>query len=560
MKTLTNLLESNIKQKKLNCVETWKIDSSKFKTVNEENSDFVVDGKAILGIIEGPMFVPDGDSRNGRHYTKEFWNKIINSDDVQNRLKKGLMGGQIGHKDTPVSDEDWNKGEVSHKVVKLWITENNEGWGRIIIFGTPAGQNLKIYFDSKTELYTSSRASGDYKTGVRINNLPVVDDEGFYLDTFDFVKDPGFLQAQPSLVENYFYNGGNSMEELLKKLQESIDTLSAKLSGANNTSESVVNEKNALTEQIKAIKESTKFLENIDKSVLESLKELTPVDFTNLLKRVSVIGEARLVNYTHESLSYEGVFIPTKLSNIPLDKVHNALSNENLKENYPSVVLSISKKENNTLGSNGLLMLWNNNKRPATVLETVKTLMNQNTNVFEGFGINETNSELKAYKSLGTPEEIKEALENMDQHLPVYKEYLKLGEADTLKELMSETEALNKELSKLGPNLPTIKKAFQEASKIIGECTNVVQKQTKESLDNKALKLSQKYELPLESVKKALVSMGESEANKFLKSLSKVENTPNKGDNKNKDSKQIKTESKTRSGRIFETVYGGGKK
>lgn len=195
--------------------------SQPFKFLETEQSEMIVDGISILGKVQGQFFVPNGESRNGRFYSKKFWESVLARTDIQTRIKNGLMGGQIGHRDTPVSDEDWNNGSVSHKITRLWIDENGNGMGEAVIFNTEAGRNLNTYLRSGTQLYTSSRASGKYKEGVTIKGLPVIDEDTYYLDTFDFVKDPGFLQAKPKLIENY-NNGSENMnlEEQVKLLQE----------------------------------------------------------------------------------------------------------------------------------------------------------------------------------------------------------------------------------------------------------------------------------------------------------------------------------------------------
>jgi hypothetical protein len=567
-----NMLEAGttaVKPKQLNFVETWSVDTSKFKVINED-SEFIVDGTSILGIIEGPMFVPDGDSRNGRHYTRQFWETVIAREEVQFRLRKGLMGGQIGHKITPVTDEDWNKGEVSHKVVKLWITDDNEGWGKIVIFNTPAGRNLKVYFDSKTELYTSSRASGDYVEGLKINSLPVVDESTFYLDTFDFVQNPGFLQAQPILVEELLNEKGeNSMEELIKKLQESIDALAAKFptnGTVNENNESLTKVKEALNEQFKELKKSTSFLESIDKSTLEALKELPPTDLNNMVKKIYVVGESRQVNYTHEGIAYDGVFTPTKLSNVPLDKLHNALSTgTSWNENYPSSVIIVDKKENNSMGSNGVVMLWKTGSRPKDVLEGVNEVISINGgSLFEGYGVdhNKVVAELKEYRQLGKADKIQEALVEFNQHLPVYNEYLKLGEASVIKEVLTETAALQKDLRTIGKDVPTIKRALKEGNEVIVGYRKVIDKANESKHNERAVKLSNFYGLPLESVSKILKKMGESEAKVIFKSMSKVENNPKPDNNKPKAPTAIKNIGESsRASRIFESSFTiGGRK
>ena len=99
-----------------------------------------VDGKYIIGMIEGQFFKPDGMSRNGRYYPKELWEKVLNSADFKNRKLYSTIFGEIGHSEGPVEDMTLRMGMASHFVDDLWITPKNEGYGRIYILNTPTGK------------------------------------------------------------------------------------------------------------------------------------------------------------------------------------------------------------------------------------------------------------------------------------------------------------------------------------------------------------------------------------------------------------------------------------
>ena len=57
-----------------------------------------VDGKHIIGKMAGTFFVPNGTSRNGRHYTESLWKRQISLPEIQEKLKNRNMYGTIGHK------------------------------------------------------------------------------------------------------------------------------------------------------------------------------------------------------------------------------------------------------------------------------------------------------------------------------------------------------------------------------------------------------------------------------------------------------------------------------
>jgi len=171
--------------------------SIKFELFEDNSNE--VDGVNILGKVVGQFFCPDGTSRNGRFYPKALWETVIDSEVVKTALSRRLMFGTIGH-DAELGDKGLREGAASHTMTKIWI-EDNKGMGEALILNTPAGRYLNTYLRAKCQLYVSSRANGGYKG--KVNGVPSVDPEGYELVGWDFVIDPGFLQANPSLAEGY---------------------------------------------------------------------------------------------------------------------------------------------------------------------------------------------------------------------------------------------------------------------------------------------------------------------------------------------------------------------
>jgi hypothetical protein len=168
---------------------------------NLEEAKGEVDGISILAKVRGPHFVPDGMSRNTRYYPKELWDRQINNEEVKTRLTNRTMFGTIGHPDA-LTAEDIREGKVSHFTSKMWIDENNNGMAESYILNTPAGRVLNTLLRAKCKLYSSSRANGMYKEGQYKDGAPIVDPDHFDFKGFDFVVDPGFLEANPKVVEN----------------------------------------------------------------------------------------------------------------------------------------------------------------------------------------------------------------------------------------------------------------------------------------------------------------------------------------------------------------------
>ena len=165
----------------------------------EDSSE--VDGTHILAKVKGQFFVPDGKSRNGRYYPKELWEKVISNSNIKNLLEKRLMFGTVGH-DAELGDKAIREGLVSHFMTKIHIDEKGQGIGEALVMNTPVGKILNTVLRAGSQLYVSSRANGSFK-GKNEDGLPMVDPDNFELIGWDFVIDPGFLSANPSLAEQY---------------------------------------------------------------------------------------------------------------------------------------------------------------------------------------------------------------------------------------------------------------------------------------------------------------------------------------------------------------------
>lgn len=149
---------------------------------------------AILAIVKGPHFVPNGISRNHRNY-KDVWEKAGLDEEVQRKLRDNQMFGTIGH-DVELTDKEIRERLYSHITRNInWETGEAES----VIYNTPVGESLLTLLRAGTKLYVSSRADGEYK-GKDEDGNDIMDPDTYKLERFDFVTDPGFLEAHPALV------------------------------------------------------------------------------------------------------------------------------------------------------------------------------------------------------------------------------------------------------------------------------------------------------------------------------------------------------------------------
>lgn len=153
----------------------------------------------IIGRLAGKFAPVGGFSRNNRYYPESHWKTVLESEEVQRRLKGREMMGMIGHEDSRVGDFQIRNGLISHVVGCLDIREDSNGkpylYGELDILDTPAGRILKAMHEGGAGLYVSSRGAGKlldtpgkpYKTV----------SPQFFLETWDVVARPGFLEAKP---------------------------------------------------------------------------------------------------------------------------------------------------------------------------------------------------------------------------------------------------------------------------------------------------------------------------------------------------------------------------
>ena len=191
-------------------------------TISESFKDEVNKSRgAILAIVKGKHFCPDGTSRNHRFYPKALWRAVKEDANFMARLKRNGVVGRVGH-DPEITDEDIGEGNYSHFTRNIdWDTGEAES----VIVDTPMGRNLLTALRAGIQLFVSSRATGDY-CGKTEDGNDIMDAKTYALERFDFVQDPGFLEAHPTLVSESLDKGGvkGAIAEALLSIVQKIGT------------------------------------------------------------------------------------------------------------------------------------------------------------------------------------------------------------------------------------------------------------------------------------------------------------------------------------------------
>jgi hypothetical protein len=355
-------------------------DSQGFQLV-EAKDDQVVDGKNVIGKIAGPFFVPNGKSRNKRFYPESLWKKTLSRGDIQERINNRQMLGTIGHEQL-LDDDAVREGKVSHITTKLEIREDGQGYGEALILGTPSGQILKTMAGAGVKMYVSSRATGGYKG--EHEGVPIVDESKYQLKGFDFVLDPGFLEANPSLVEE------------LKESMDALITLNTNEKSTEALEESDMAADKELLEQV--VRENGAIKRDLDEALTEN--EKLKHEAVSAKERVEVL-ENQLSDASEHALlvkQYEGLGTP--------DEVQEALS--------------VAKD---------LLRQYRVNGTPEEI--RVK--------------FDSQEDEIQKFESLGTSDEIDEALELAKSKLEEYRDLGTPEEIDTAFNMMRESIVARKD-------------------------------------------------------------------------------------------------------------------
>ena len=345
-------------------------------TIDESNE---VDGVHVLGKLKGNFFVPNGTSRNKRFYPKQVWEKQLSKKDIQNKIKERRMFGTISHEQA-INDQAILEGKVSHTMTKLEVNEKNQGYGEALILNTPAGRILNTLARAGVKLFTSSRASGTYKG--KFEGMPAVNPETYQLSGFDFVLDPGFLQASPVLEEAV----SDSIEQL--KLEHGANEAPTNEGATMDKElvESLVKENGSLKSDLKvSLKESESLKEN--NQLLNDEVELLKEKLSKLSDQESVVSQ------------YEGLGTPEDVE----------------------MALNLAKEK---------LLEYKELGTPSEISEALDL----------------AKEKLEAYSELGTPELVGEALEKGKALILEYQELGTPSEIsevfDRTKEMVNESKSI----------------------------------------------------------------------------------------------------------------------
>lgn len=147
-------------------------------------------------VIAGQCSHVDVISQNGYRYKNGFWDKVINSDLVQEAIATRDMLGMIEH---PEEDDAFLRTpyeEASHVVIKAWCQDGNP-FAQFGILNNTKGNALKALIDIKHCPGISTRGLGVFGKD-EISQF--VDESNYAFIVWDIVKSPNFADLKAAKV------------------------------------------------------------------------------------------------------------------------------------------------------------------------------------------------------------------------------------------------------------------------------------------------------------------------------------------------------------------------
>lgn len=233
--------------------------------------------EGVVARVVGPMALLEGVSLNGRNYTRSLWETGIEG--AKDRLDSHGLFGTCGHK-IALDEATVAAGQISHKVVGLWPNPKNGTLdGEIHILETEAGKNLNFMMRQGFPMAVSTRAYGEVLKGKGPRGTDLIDESTFYLETIDFVTNPGVPIARPQIVETADTDKESIEMSEVKELFESMSKerveLQADLKVALNENVTLKADLDKKTALFEALETKAKRLEAIEEG-LRKWTELEP--------------------------------------------------------------------------------------------------------------------------------------------------------------------------------------------------------------------------------------------------------------------------------------------
>lgn len=145
----------------------------------------------VLKKLKGTLSTLGKKNRNGRVYSKELWENVLNSEYWNDMISNNSLFGECVHPADNRSTSDpfeIDANNVSHRISEAHI-EGDRLVGTVEILDTDAGRNIASLIDSGCNIGISARGAGDL-------NGDEVDPDTYQFKTFDLTFRPSDFNAR----------------------------------------------------------------------------------------------------------------------------------------------------------------------------------------------------------------------------------------------------------------------------------------------------------------------------------------------------------------------------
>ena len=174
-------------------------------------------GGKKLGSLEGIGASWAEATRNGRKYTRELWEKVMQSEDFQEMMDSMTCFGENDHPTEQSERIDSSLKEVSCVLTDMQlIDEEQVVWCKFDILDTPQGRILKSLVDYGCSLGVSSRGLGEE---IVRDGETIIDPDTYSFFGFDVVVTPACKIARPAATESVNAKAKSVVESFKREIE-----------------------------------------------------------------------------------------------------------------------------------------------------------------------------------------------------------------------------------------------------------------------------------------------------------------------------------------------------
>ena len=177
------------------------------------------EGSNVLGVLEGPCADFSRHTRNNNYYSRNLWQRVLESDYVKESLETRTLFGALDHPE----NLDNFAGDAAVSCTRLWIDDaENCLMGTFDVLPTAKGKILDSLLKYGSVLGVSSRGVGDLTPNSE--GVQVVDENNYLFVCFDVVTQPAAIKARQkykSLTESTVPGAKSLLDTLLDSIKDS---------------------------------------------------------------------------------------------------------------------------------------------------------------------------------------------------------------------------------------------------------------------------------------------------------------------------------------------------